>query len=419
MLSQEQNDLVTRAAKGTPGGELLRRYWQPVALEEELPPGAPPKPVRIMGEDLVLFRDESGRPGLLGLHCPHRKADLSYGRIEDGGLRCVYHGWLFGIDGRCLHQPGEPAHSDFKDKIRHTAYPCREVPGLILAYLGPGEAPALPPFAFFSAPREQVWTKKFFHECNYLQGNEGNIDPQHLSILHQVSMNSIVSYSRGLETDLAPTITVSETPWGLRIDTARTIGPGEKYVRTGNFIMPNLSSFVGGPLVRPEVEPPESNTGYSLNWHVPIDDTTHWKFAINYRSSGPVDAKLQEMMTCQGLDAEYRMQRNKRNRYLQDRDEMRTSTFIGMGSNFYDHDHWVVESLGAVVDRTTENLGTTDRAIVLMRRQLLRAIEDVGRGRDPLLVWRRTEDYALDAFFTGSKVERTAPAEHEPVEAAK
>jgi phthalate 4,5-dioxygenase len=417
MLSQEQNDQLTRAAKGTPGGDLLRRYWQPVALEEELPPGAPPKPVRVMGEDLVLFRDEAGRPGLLGLRCAHRKADLSYGRIEGGGLRCVYHGWLFGMDGRCLDQPGERAGSDFKNRIRHTAYPCRDVPGLILGYLGPGEPPALPPFPFFSAPREQVWTKKFYHECNYLQGNEGNIDPQHLSILHRVNMDTRLSYARRLEADLAPTITVFEKPWGLRIDTARSTGPGETYVRTGNFIMPNLSSFVGGPLVRPEIESPEANTGYSVNWHVPIDDGTHWKFAINYRSSGPVDVELQEMMMCRDLDPDYRLRRNRRNRYLQDRNEMQTSTFIGMGGNFYDHDHWAVESQGEIVDRTTENLGTTDRAIVLMRRQLLRAIEDVKLGHDPLLVRRAVDDYAIDEFFTGSKVEHAVLVGQEPLNA--
>jgi phthalate 4,5-dioxygenase len=419
MLSPDDNDLLTHAAKGTPGGELLRRYWQPVALEEELPRGAPPKPVRVMGEDLVLFRDDAGRVGLLGLRCSHRKADLSYGRIEDGGLRCVYHGWLYGIDGRCLQQPGERAASGFKDKVRHLAYPCREVPGLILAYLGPGEPPALPPFPFFSAPRDQVWTKKFFHECNYLQANEGNIDPQHLSFLHQVGSGSNAGYADLFEADVAPAITVTEMPWGLRIETARTIGEDQRYVRTGNFIMPNLASFVGAPLVRPDVEPPEANTGFSVNWHVPIDDTTHWKFAINYRSSGPVDAKLQEMMMCQGLDADYRMERNRRNRYLQDRDEMARSTFIGMGRNFYDHDHWVVESQGDIVDRTTETLGTTDRAIVLMRRQLLRAMEDVKAGRDPLMVRRAPADYALDGFFTGSKFERAAPARQHQVEPAK
>jgi phthalate 4,5-dioxygenase len=418
MLSQEQNDLLTHVAKGTPGGDLLRRYWQPVALEEELPPGGPPKAVRILGEDLVVFRNQAGRPGSLGLHCPHRKADLSYGRIEAGGLRCVYHGWLYGLDGRCLQQPGEPAGSDFKDKIRHTAYPCRDVPGLILAYLGPGEPPALPPFPFFLATREKVWTKKFYHECNYLQGNEGNIDPQHVSFLHQIGNDSRDNHDY-FKVDGAPTINVSETPWGLYIETARSIGADKKYVRTTNFIMPNISSFVGGLLVHPDVESPEANTGYSVNWHVPIDDTTHWKFVIKYRGSGPIDVKLQEMDMCQGLDADYRMHRNKRNRYLQDRNEMATSTFIGMGSNFYDHDHWVVESQGEIFDRTTENLGTTDRAIVLMRRQLLRAIDDVRQGRDPLLVRRDGDDYKLDGFFTGSKIESVALAEQKPTVAAK
>src|SRR5437764_5696014 len=126
MTIEELNVLLTRTGRGTPCGELLRRYWQPVALAEELAPGGPPRPVRLLGEDLVLFRDEQGRPGLLGLHCAHRGADLSYGRLEDGGLRCLYHGWLYDVAGRCLEQPGEPAGSTFKDRVRQTAYPCQE-----------------------------------------------------------------------------------------------------------------------------------------------------------------------------------------------------------------------------------------------------------------------------------------------------
>src|SRR5919199_380087 len=137
MLTAEQNALITRTGPGTPGGDLMRRYWHPVALREELPPGGAPIPVRILGEDLVLFRDEFGRPGLMGLHCPHRGADLSYGRIEDGGLRCLYHGWLFDVQGRCLEQPGEPAGSTFYERIRQRAYPCLERARMIFAYLGP------------------------------------------------------------------------------------------------------------------------------------------------------------------------------------------------------------------------------------------------------------------------------------------
>jgi phenylpropionate dioxygenase-like ring-hydroxylating dioxygenase large terminal subunit len=184
MLTKEENALVTETGPGTPCGELLRRYWQPVALSEELPPGGAPLPVRVMSEDLVLYRDEQGQPGLLGLHCPHRGADLSYGRLEDGGLRCLYHGWLFDRAGRCLEQPGEPAGSTFHTRIRHTAYPCQEAGGMILAYMGPGEPPPLPNYGCFDVPASHVVPTKLFHDANYLQGNEGNIDLVHVSLLH-------------------------------------------------------------------------------------------------------------------------------------------------------------------------------------------------------------------------------------------
>lgn len=131
MLSLEENELLIQVGRGTPCGELLRRYWQPAALSEELPADGPPIPIRLLGEDLVLFRDDKGRIGLLGLLCSHRGADLSYGRLEDGGIRCIYHGWLYDIHGRCLEQPAEPPESKFAEKIRHLAYPCVERAGLI------------------------------------------------------------------------------------------------------------------------------------------------------------------------------------------------------------------------------------------------------------------------------------------------
>lgn len=185
MLSREENELLTRTGPGTPCGELMRRYWQPAALADELPQGGAPLPVRLFGEDLVLFRDDDGRPGLLGIHCSHRGADLSYGRIEDGGLRCLYHGWLYDVQGRCLEQPGEPAGSTFHERIKHPAYPCYEVGGVIYAYVGPGDPPQLPPYEFVRAPVEYRSNAKVFQDCNYLQGNEGNQDPVHLSFLHQ------------------------------------------------------------------------------------------------------------------------------------------------------------------------------------------------------------------------------------------
>src|SRR5436853_7905727 len=148
MLTKEENELLTRVGPGTAGGQLLRRYWQPVGLSEEIPAGGAPVPVRLLGEDLVLYRDEQDRFGLLGIPCAHRGADLSYGRLEDGGIRCIYHGWLYDLSGRCLEQPGEPVGSSFHERIRQTAYPCVERGGLILAYLGPGGAPLLPDYEF-------------------------------------------------------------------------------------------------------------------------------------------------------------------------------------------------------------------------------------------------------------------------------
>src|SRR6266540_2584802 len=183
-MLQEENELLTRTGPGTPCGELMRRYWQPAALSEELPAGGASLPARLFSEDLVLFRDEAGRPGLLGLHCSHRGADLSYGRLEDGGLRCIYHGWLYDVQGRCLEQPGEPAGSTFHERIRHPAYPCVERGGAIWTYMGGGTSPLFPDYAFLVVPDEQVVATKVYNDCNYLQGNEGNIDLIHLSFLH-------------------------------------------------------------------------------------------------------------------------------------------------------------------------------------------------------------------------------------------
>jgi phthalate 4,5-dioxygenase len=384
MLTAEQNALITRTAPGTPGGDLLRRYWQPVALREELPLGGAPLPVRILGEDLVLFRDEDGRPALLGLHCPHRGADLSYGRLEDGGLRCLYHGWLFDRTGQCLEQPGEPADSTFYQRVRHTAYPCVEVNDLILTYMGPGEPPLLPAYEFLQADSEHVWATKIFADCNYLQGNEGNIDPQHLSFLHRQLEETAGSSERvpGAAVtsnavhgrDVAPTIVVEETDFGVRIYSVRRMDADQNYVRISNFMMPNISTFPGIT----------GADGFQAHWHVPIDDTHHWKYLINLQRSRPLDKDWLRRMTVMSLGPDYRLSRNAANRYGQDREEQRTRSYTGIGYNdFQAQDAFATESQGAVQDRGAEHLGTTDRAIILARQMLLRGVGDVQDGRDP------------------------------------
>jgi phenylpropionate dioxygenase-like ring-hydroxylating dioxygenase large terminal subunit len=257
----------------------MRRYWQPLALAEELPHGGAPLRVNVLGEELVLFRDDQGQPGLLGLHCSHRGTDLSYGRIENGGLRCIYHGWLYDVCGRVIEQPGEPGGGANRSQIRHRAHPCKEAGGVIFTYMGPGEPPLLPDYEFLSVPAEQRTVTKILYNCNYLQANEGNIDPVHLSFLHQFLADAPMPLRRvvpGTDTtdntllgkDIAPAIEIELTDFGLRICSLRASGEDKTYLRVTNFVMPNLAAF-GGSTV---------GEGYSVHWHVPIDDASHWKY---------------------------------------------------------------------------------------------------------------------------------------------
>jgi phenylpropionate dioxygenase-like ring-hydroxylating dioxygenase large terminal subunit len=376
-LTPEENELLTRVGPGTPGGEFLRRYWQPAALSEELPPGGAPLPIRLMGEDLVLFRDDAGQPGLLGIHCSHRGADLSYGRLEDGGLRCIYHGWLFDRTGRCLEQPGEPAGSTFHERIKHPAYPCAELGGIVFAYLGPGEPPLLPQYEFLLAPEERRFTTKMFQDCNYLQANEVNLDPQHVPFLHRIFTLNDGSRSFYYSSGTFPALEVEETAFGFRVIRTRPLDDETDFIALTYFVFPNFGTFSGSP------------EGYGVNWHVPIDDEHHWKFHVEFDRFNPVD-KSERAKSFDMLPG-YLPRRNKANRYLQDREEMQTTTFTGVGRSFQDHDMLASEGEGQILDRTTEHLGFTDRGVVLMRRQMLEAIRAVQEGRDPRNVIREPE----------------------------
>jgi len=390
VLTKENNDLLTQTGPGTPGGDLLRRYWQPVALSQELAMGGAPVPVRILSEDLVLFRDDSGAPGLLGIHCAHRGADLSYGRLEDGGLRCIYHGWLYDKSGRCLEQPGEPAGSTFHERIRQKAYPCFEKGGVIFTYMGQGERPIFPAYEFVQEDESKRYVDKYFHDCNYLQGNEGNIDPGHLSFLHrffredltfsrppQVGANGSNTISQTSSNalygrDLAPDIEIEETDFGVRIFSVRDAGQEGTYLRISNFIYPNLAAFPGGG----------GNDGYSVNWHVPIDDTTHWKFSMTFSRTAPTPRERIQEQHNVNVGPDFHLYRGKANRYKQDRDEMKTKTWLGIGTFFPAHDALATEGPGAIQDRTQEHTSSTDKAIVMQRLLLLKAVNDVQNGRE-------------------------------------
>lgn len=394
MLAREENDLVTRTGPGTPAGELLRRYWQPAALTEELPPERPVKAVRLLGEDLVLFRDEQARYGLLGRHCSHRATDLSFGRLEDGGLRCPYHGWLYDVHGRCLEQPAEPEGSRFHEKIRHPAYPCREVNGIIFAYLGPGDPPGFPDFDCFLAPEEFAFAFKGFLDCNWLQGLEGGVDPCHASFLHRFFVDDEPAGRYGLQfrdlvdganiplTKIArehvrPRIEVEPTEYGLRIYALRQLDAATAHIRVTNLLFPNAIAISLG------------NDMVITQWHVPIDDEHSWWYDIFYNFRSPVD---RETMRRQRLELytlpDYTPRRNRSNDYGFDPREQRELTFTGMGRDINVHDMWAQESPGPIHDRTREHLGYTDKAIIAYRRMLIEAIGDVREGREPPVVVR-------------------------------
>ena len=406
MISREENQLLTQTGPGTPCGELLRRYWQPAALSEEIKPDGAPLAVTLMNEELVVFRDQQGRAGVLDAHCCHRGADLSYGRLEDGGLRCIYHGWLYDVNGNILEQPGEPNGGAFRHTYSQPSYPCREIGGVILTYVGPGEPPLVPNYEFFQVPEDHRFVSKIFHQCNYLQSNEGNIDPVHLSFLHrnleltELDKNRRVNGSESspnalFGTDLAPRIEVEVTDFGVRIFTVRDIENDKIYFRTSNFIMPNFTTFPGQTAAE----------GYSVNWHVPIDDYSHWKFVIVFsrkRSLG----RAQMLRGRDELKANYHMIRDKANRYLQDRASMQSKSFSGIGHNFQAQDACVIEGAGKIQDRTKEHLVSSDKAIVAARKLLLKGIEDVKGGRDPVHVMR---DSSANSFAHIAVISEVAP----------
>ena len=381
MLTREENDLLTRTNRGTPGGEWMRRYWLPALLSEELPSGGPPVPLMLLGEELVAFRDADGRVGLLGLHCAHRGADLSYGRLEDGGLRCLYHGWLYDVAGRCLEQPGEPAGSTFCERVRQPAYPTEERGGVIFAYLGPGEPPLFPNYEFLNAPAGHRFVTKYYQDCNYLQGSEGNIDPVHNNLLHHPNHNlEHVPNGRiqGFRGGRGPVpgqqeLDCAETEFGLALCDVTHLDDGQDNLRSYCFVLPAFTIFPG-QLGR--------RGGYSLNWHVPIDDHRHWKYAFAYCGPTPIDVAAFQREAAREIGPDYHLPRNRANRYLQDRSLLATASFSGI-AGFAAQDSFAIEGLGPIADRTREHLGQSDRIIIAMRRLLLRAVRDVAEGRDP------------------------------------
>jgi phthalate 4,5-dioxygenase len=379
MISAEQNELMTRIGPGTPAGKLLRRYWQPVALVDEMQGERPLKPVRLLGEDLVLYKTSSAY-SLMQRHCPHRGADLAYGRLERDGLRCSFHGWKFDGNGKCVDTPAEPEGSRLCEHIKTVSYPVVEKSGIVFGYLGNDPPPAFPAFDCFVAPDAYTFAFKGYWDCNWLQALEVGIDPAHASWLHKffededpaasygrqfrgTPSDSQVPISKVLREYDRPEIRVERTGYGMRLHTLRRISDAHTHIRVTNILFPQAF-----------VIPMNAEMTIS-QWHVPVDDTGCYWYSIFTSFGAPVDKDTMRNQRLKTYPApDYKPIHGRHNGWGFDAEEQRKRTFTGMGFDINIHDQWACESQGRIQDRTRENLGSTDKGIVLYRRLLLDAI---------------------------------------------
>jgi phthalate 4,5-dioxygenase len=399
MLSQEENKLLCQVGPGTLMGNLLRRYWTPAMLSSELPgPDCPPIRIRLLAEDLVAFRDSEGRVGLFQQNCPHRGASMFFGRNEEAGLRCVYHGWKFDVSGACVDMPSEPAESNFRNKVRIGAYPAYESGGIVWTYMGPAET--MPPFRDLGTEalgKDESRAAKQITYCNWIQAMEGNLDTSHISWLHQYrdlldtpddgtdrpGYPSMATSWWLWAMDRAPRLEVEDTDYGFRYAGIRTTPNGHTHVRVTAYIMP-YQTIVAGLPVR------AGGTTF-----VPRDDETCWRFSISsgmltgrfsyegqqagatphkYPYGGPRGAGRMSGV----IEREWRPD----NDYQIDRDVQKSQLFTGI-ENFVSQDFMATESMGPIYDRSQEHLGSTDKAIIRMRNLLLKTARDLESGIEP------------------------------------
>ena len=371
MLPTEENELITHTDKGRPMGELLRRYWLPVLLSEEIPaPDCPPVQVRFLGEELVAFRDTQGRIGLLEEHCAHRGTSLAYARNEECGLRCIYHGWKYDVKGQVVDTPAERgsgvpdpykpgsvgvrhASPSFKDKIHQRAYPCVEAGGMVFAYMGPKEMqPEFPNYTWTQLPLDQTYVTKSLLECNYLQGLEGECDSSHLSFLHRQFDPAGRQDLSGA--DSAPTYETEETDFGVRLIALRRAANGGTYVRVSSFVAP-VSCWV-----------PARNK--EVHIYVPADDQHCWRYDFGFL----VNRLANDADRSRGMQIgpDFVRIRTQRNHYLQDRELQRTADFTGI-QEFLNEDACATETMGPIYDRSREHLGLSDKGVIAVRRYLV------------------------------------------------
>jgi len=427
MLSRDEDDRLTHTGPGTPAGEYFRRYWLPAVLASEVAtPDSPPVRLRLLGEDLIAFRDTEGRVGLIDEFCPHRRASLFWGRNEECGLRCVYHGWKFDVSGACVDMPNEPPEYGFDNKVSTTAYPTREYGGIVWAYLGPPEhVPELPKLEWARVPQSHRHISKRRQETNYLQAIEGGIDSSHSNFLHASveafrvtdAYREKVGNSSNLRAryhllDKSPRFTVKKTDYGLVIAVRRNAEEDTYYWRLTQFLLPSHTII-------------PYQKGLSIHGHcwVPRDDETCWVWTMSWNPEAPLSAEEREAIREETFvhvavdPVTFRPIRNKENDYLIDRARQRSESMTGI-HGFAAQDQAIQESMGAVVDRTRERLGTSDTAIIAMRRLLLNEIGAIEESRRPFaahhgdVYWVRSASMVLkrDVPFEEGARELTAAA---------
>jgi phenylpropionate dioxygenase-like ring-hydroxylating dioxygenase large terminal subunit len=411
MLNAADNELLTRTGPRTPTGTYLRRFWQPALLPAELPtPDCAPVRFRLMSEDLVAFRDTSGRVGFLAAKCPHRRASLFWGRNEEDGLRCVYHGWKFDVNGNCVDMPSEPDASHFKDKVHALAYPARERGGIIWIYMGPAHLmPEFPDYDWClppNDPNQQV--HKWRQESNYLQGLEGNLDSAHVSFLHRWFGRMLDILVSG-----APKLTAMETDFGFVYGARRPAEDGAYHWRVTPFVMPGYT-----------VIPNRWGPGAGF-FTIPMDDHHSWWFTI--QRSAPVDPGPPRDVYVDLIPGTFTMTHNITNDLLIDRDQQVHVNYTGLPTNRV-QDAAISESMGSIVDRPEEHLGTSDIAIIFMRRMLLRAVRDLANGIEPAIAshpqWHHVMPLDVDSpeadlarVWTTWRALATLPPEQPPQQA--
>ena len=392
MLTPEENTRLTRIGPGTPMGALLRRYWQPACLSSELPQadGAPLR-VRLLGEDLIAFRDTSGAIGLVDAFCPHRRAPLFFGRNEECGLRCVYHGWKFDRHGDCVDMPSEPAGTTLQAKVKLLAYPAIEKAGVVWAYMGPKElTPPAPDYEWTRAPEKHRFVSKTFENCNWLQALEGGLDTSHSSFAHNNFAND---KNEPRQRDRAPKIGVERTDYGYYYVSTRDLGADGKYVRVYQYIMPaqqmraNNVGWFGGKNEMPRADghiwvPIDDTTTHVYNWMCSYDEsvelTPEW---IEHRETG-MGRGSNDL-----IPGTFRLKRNQSNDYKIDRQMQKTQNFTGI-AGVNTQDFALQEGMGPITDRSREFLASSDKAVVAMRRLMLEGLDvneknGIPRGLDP------------------------------------